>query len=47
MHIAVTVDASQPVGPLWLEVETDRDAAPIDGDPAPEFGARLRRVAAG
>ena len=43
-RIAVTIDPELPVGPLSLEVETDRAADRIDRDPAPEFGARLTRA---
>jgi methylmalonyl-CoA/ethylmalonyl-CoA epimerase len=44
MRIAVSIDPALPVGPLALEVETDREIAFLDGAAPPSFGARVARV---
>ncbi len=44
MRIAVEVDPDLPVGPLSLEVETEREIPLLDGTPPAEFGAPISRA---
>ncbi len=44
MRIAVEVDPDLPVGPLSLEVETEREISLLDGTSPAEFGARISRA---
>jgi hypothetical protein len=44
MRIAVEVDPALPVGPLALEVETEREIQFLDGTPPAEFGAPISRA---
>jgi methylmalonyl-CoA/ethylmalonyl-CoA epimerase len=44
MRIAVSIDPALPVGPLALEVETEREIPLLDRAPSPSFGARIARA---
>jgi methylmalonyl-CoA/ethylmalonyl-CoA epimerase len=44
LRIAVTLDPSLEVGPLALEVQTDREVAAVERAPDPAFGARIARA---